>query len=153
MDYVPGDTIERIDPKEWSVDAFITLTVLLLQCVQRYHDLGVCHGDLKTKNLMIHSQKETLVIVDFGLSKFLPEKRDELESAAWLRRADWPQIETKQWVSSKCNDMSYMFNSLKNVYGKRKQTNHVSMMKCMSPTITPTSYLTHHTSYLTRTVF
>ncbi|KAJ7569629.1 hypothetical protein O6H91_01G086700 [Diphasiastrum complanatum] len=47
------------------------------KAIARLHDGGLIHGDLTTSNMILHSEKQELVMIDFGLSftSSLPEDK------------------------------------------------------------------------------
>lgn len=52
--------------------AFATMVVDLLAQLALIHQSGMCHGDVKTSNVMWHFKHQMFTFVDFGLSSVLP---------------------------------------------------------------------------------
>ena len=50
---------------------FYTVAVQAFRCLQRLHEAGIYHGDVKPRNF-VFDQDRVLKLVDFGLSQFLP---------------------------------------------------------------------------------
>jgi serine/threonine protein kinase len=79
MSYVPGPTLAEIlerydDGLEPEHVAWITERTL--NTLKYLHYNGVVHGDLKPQNIIVQPEDHTAVLVDYGLAKVKPNRKD-----------------------------------------------------------------------------
>ncbi|MEZ5277788.1 MAG: FG-GAP-like repeat-containing protein [Opitutaceae bacterium] len=73
MGYYPGQTLtEKIKGGPLPVDEALDIAVQLVSGLQKAHEQGVTHRDIKPGNIMITGQG-TVVLLDFGLAKLSNE--------------------------------------------------------------------------------
>ena len=77
MEYVEGETLERLIIKKGKLDLFEALKILrqILVGVGYAHSKGFIHRDIKPSNIILN-QEGTAKIMDFGISKSITEERD-----------------------------------------------------------------------------
>src|SRR6185312_9441186 len=90
MKYVEGETLESIidklaagDPAylaKYSVEVRIELFLGILHALEYAHAQGVVHRDIKPANVMVGRYGE-VVLMDWGISKPIAEKRDPAAAA------------------------------------------------------------------------
>ena len=69
MSYIPGETLyESLLSGSSGFEQIRGLGRL----IRELHELGISHGDLTTHNIMIN-QEGDISLIDFGLSKIMPE--------------------------------------------------------------------------------
>ena len=86
MPYVKGETVDLLIPKSTCLHQLANMILKIAQEVDRIHGVGIIHGDLNPRNIMIHCGENGAVVVrliDFGLSCDITEKR----------RGLWPKTE------------------------------------------------------------
>jgi len=81
MSYVPGPTLaEVLEKKEYNngLDAEHVAWIVdrTLNILKYLHFNGVVHGDMKPQNMIIQPEDHTVVLVDYGLSKVKPTRKD-----------------------------------------------------------------------------
>ena len=62
---------EGSPPRPPEPEVFYSVAVQAVRCLQRLHEAGVYHGDVKPRNF-VFDRDRSLKLVDFGLSQFLP---------------------------------------------------------------------------------
>ena len=77
MSYIPGPTLADIRKKSDHEDGIDPehvgwITDRLLNILKYLHLHGVVHGDIKPQNIIIQPRDHTIVLVDYGLSDFMP---------------------------------------------------------------------------------
>ena len=81
MSYVEGPTLAQIleNPKYNSgldPEHVAWITERLLNTLKYLHYSGIVHGDVKPQNIIIQPDDHTAVLVDYGLSKVKPTRKD-----------------------------------------------------------------------------
>ena len=90
MERVPGDMVKTvIDQLEEKADAFRYLEVCkeVGSRVGALHNNGIVHQDLTTSNMILHSEREEVFWIDFGLSFFSNKVEDYAVDLHLLRHA------------------------------------------------------------------
>jgi serine/threonine-protein kinase len=72
MEYVPGETLERMINKGGALDIALALDLTCQMCnaIDHAHRAGVLHRDLRPGNMLV-SESGLLKVTDFGTSRFL----------------------------------------------------------------------------------
>ncbi len=72
MEYVPGETLERVIMREGALDVShaLDLTCQICNAVDHAHQAGVLHRDLRPGNMLV-SESGLLKVTDFGTSRLL----------------------------------------------------------------------------------
>jgi serine/threonine protein kinase len=72
MEYVPGETLERMIERSGALDVALALDFTCQMCnaVDHAHGAGVLHRDLRPGNMLV-SESGLLKVSDFGTSRFL----------------------------------------------------------------------------------
>jgi serine/threonine protein kinase len=72
MEYVPGETLERVIGREGALDVARALdfTCQICNAVDHAHRVGILHRDLRPGNMLV-SETGILKVTDFGTSRFL----------------------------------------------------------------------------------
>jgi eukaryotic-like serine/threonine-protein kinase len=72
MEYVPGETLERLIQRDGALDVALALDFTCQMCnaVDHAHRAGVLHRDLRPGNMLV-SESGLLKVTDFGTSRFL----------------------------------------------------------------------------------
>lgn len=66
QDYLPGDPLETCDVSKWTLEQFRTFGLELIDAIAEAHDLGIPHGDLSPKNVLVaQTQGPVPRVVDF----------------------------------------------------------------------------------------
>jgi serine/threonine protein kinase len=77
MSYVNGMTlaqlIERHFPNGMEPEHVAWITERCLNALKYMHHHGIVHGDMKPQNVMVEADTHTVVVVDYGLSRFKPK--------------------------------------------------------------------------------
>ena len=70
MEYVRGSTLARVIRKQGALPYKVAIRVLgqVLSALDKVHDAGMVHRDLKSSNIMIDEDKRA-ILMDFGLAK------------------------------------------------------------------------------------
>jgi serine/threonine-protein kinase len=81
MSYVEGPTLAQILEKpEYNSgldpEHVAWITERLLNTLKYLHFSGIVHGDVKPQNIIIQPEDHTAVLVDYGLSKVKPSRKD-----------------------------------------------------------------------------
>ncbi len=104
MERVPGEMIKTvIDHLEEKADAMRYLEVCheVGSRVGALHNQGIVHQDLTTSNMILHSEKNEVFLIDFGLSFFSNKTEDYAVDLHLLRHA----LESRHHrIWSKCFD-------------------------------------------------
>jgi serine/threonine-protein kinase len=84
MEYVEGETLSRIIPKQ-GLDPrrFLDLAIPIADAVSAAHESGITHRDLKPGNIMV-SGRGQLKVLDFGLAKVSREETKKVHSDSHL---------------------------------------------------------------------
>ncbi len=69
MDYIPGDTFDKIDWSRYSLLKKYEICLKILKAVKGAHANEVIHRDLKPSNIIYDEIKDEITIIDFGFSK------------------------------------------------------------------------------------
>ena len=69
MDYIPGDTLDKIDWSRYSLLKKYEICLKILKAVKGAHANDVIHRDLKPSNIIYDEIKDEITIIDFGFSK------------------------------------------------------------------------------------
>ena len=64
IEYIKGQTLEKVEELELSFDDLTTVIFELLVIIKYFHDRGLIYRDIKPNNIMIDEQK-TVVMIDF----------------------------------------------------------------------------------------
>ncbi len=84
MEYVEGETLSRIIPKEGLDPArFLEFAIPIADAVSAAHESGITHRDLKPGNIMV-SGRGQLKVLDFGLAKVSREETKKVDSDSHL---------------------------------------------------------------------
>lgn len=68
MDFIPGLTLnEYIDKKSIYLESAVSLVILLCEIIEKAHNIGLFHRDLKPDNIIIEEQSDNPIIIDFGI--------------------------------------------------------------------------------------
>lgn len=71
MEYVAGDTLERLIPHVgWPVDQVLRYALEIADALAAAHAEGILHGDLKPGNIMV-TRHDRIKLLDFGLAREL----------------------------------------------------------------------------------
>lgn len=66
QDYLPGQSLETYDVAGWTAEQFRRFALRLVDTVQEAHDLGIPHGDISPRNVLVTQGEEPdSRIVDF----------------------------------------------------------------------------------------
>ena len=112
MPYVKGETAWELIPKTTCPRQLAKITLQIAQELQRIHDVGIIHGDLGPKNIMIHcGENKTIIVrlIDFGCSYYLTDTHATLwepsAKGTWLP----PEIcnEKKEYIKPHPNQDVY----------------------------------------------
>ena len=90
MERVPGDMVKTvIDQLESKADAMRYLEIChdVGSRVGELHNKGIVHQDLTTSNMMMHSERDEVFLIDFGLSFFSDKIEDYAVDLHLLRHA------------------------------------------------------------------
>ena len=90
MSHIPGKTVkETIDSLEKKNDkkGYLALFREIGQKVAMLHNMGIVHHDLTTSNMILHSEKDEVFFIDFGLSFFSDKIEDYAVDLHLLKHA------------------------------------------------------------------
>lgn len=107
-DYYAGGELFDALQEELRMSEEDTATLLnhILSCVNYFHSCGVVHRDLKPENILLDANHnlEDCKIIDFGLSAFYDEKKDEpLTEVVGTSYYGSPQVFDGQPYTAKCD--------------------------------------------------
>ncbi|MES2654693.1 MAG: protein kinase [Bacteroidota bacterium] len=68
MDFIPGLTLnEYVENKYIDLESAVSLVISLCEIVEKAHNIGLFHRDLKPDNIIIEEQSGNPIIIDFGI--------------------------------------------------------------------------------------
>ena len=79
MEYIEGNSISVLS--EGNFLKTLKPFLLVIDALDYAHNLGVCHGDLKSNNILLNKHGKP-VLIDFGISFYHPNKKNEDRSPA-----------------------------------------------------------------------
>ena len=65
---VNGVTLEEYTKENLPLTKIVDLFLKIVSAVDKIHEKGIIHKDLKPSNIMLNSDGETVSIIDFGIS-------------------------------------------------------------------------------------
>ncbi len=89
LEYIPGDSFRRLEERIEDRDRFFSALFVTLQ---RMHEAGVAHGDLKRKDNILVGPGQKPYVVDFGIAILADDRKgflfDTIKQAdynAWIK--------------------------------------------------------------------
>ena len=81
MEYIEGFHLPNPATPNWKAMAWTDVKEIaktLLEALEKGYETGLCHGDIKPSNVIIHEKTEMPVLINFGRTQFLePKQRDQ----------------------------------------------------------------------------
>ncbi|MGH4121019.1 protein kinase domain-containing protein [Clostridium sp.] len=86
LEYMEGNTFHQILSKtqyEFTKEDIYEIADKLLDLIKELHNENIVHRDIRASNVIINGNKE-LVLIDFGLARFMDNKRYTKEVDYWF---------------------------------------------------------------------
>jgi serine/threonine-protein kinase len=83
MEYIDGLSLQQIIQSKKKITLNITLSIVsqLLKAINAAHNLGVVHRDIKTANIMLSKESNTVKLADFGIARIADNQSMTLTGA------------------------------------------------------------------------
>ena len=89
LEHIPGDTLHALENELMNREKFFSE---LLETLQRMHEAGVAHGDLKRKRNILVGPAEQPYVIDFGIAVVAHNRRGflfdlirQVDRNAWIK--------------------------------------------------------------------
>lgn len=86
LEYMEGNTFQQILSKtqyEFTKEDIYEIADQLLDLIENLHNENIVHRDIRASNIIVNERKE-LLLIDFGLARFIDNKRYTKEIDYWF---------------------------------------------------------------------